>query len=105
MKGAYLIYSLTMPNNNSWNGRWSGEGNNYERVQNLGRKQSDHDHMNEMDGKSFYYDFGDGWGARVSVRKATAEEARRSRAYTKGFCGYEWMIRSIKKHGKIISDD
>ncbi len=31
-----LVFTLTMPNNNSWNGRWSGAGNLYAKVLALG---------------------------------------------------------------------
>ena len=47
-------------------------------------------------GESFYYNFGDGWGAKITCRAKGTEKP------TKKFCGYEWMVRSIIKNGSII---
>ena len=78
-----------MPNNGSWNGVYAGEQpNNYEWV-NVTKKKAD-----ELDGKSFFYDFQDGWGARVVVTKAKREK-------TSGF-RYPWMISEIIEEGRII---
>ena len=32
-----VCFELSMPSNNAWNGRWSGEGRCYARINNLGR--------------------------------------------------------------------
>jgi hypothetical protein len=53
-------------------------------------------------GGSYYYNFGDGWGASVSVRKVTAAQARKIERKSVGFCGYEWMIDSIIRDGEIL---
>jgi len=89
MSGRY-IFQLTMPNNNSWNGKWSGENKVYTVAKTLTNKQKAR--LKE----SYYYNFGDGWGARVLVRPAKPREK-----VTNKFCGYNWMIDSILHHGEI----
>lgn len=84
-----LIAELSMPNNNSWNGRWSGENEKY--TVNFSRSPK----MEKFIG-DYYYDFGDGWTARVAIRPAVPRER-----VTGKFMGYNWMLRSIKDHGEI----
>lgn len=97
-----LSFELSMPNRNSWNGRWSGEGDLYARVINFGRTKKAETKAREiLDKGSFYYNFGDGWGANVAVREVSSKEAAYIRRKTKGFCGYDWMITSIKNKGVI----
>jgi hypothetical protein len=50
---------------------------------------------------SYYYNLGDGWAARVSVREVSASEAAKIRCKSAGFCGYDWMIDSIIHYGEI----
>ena len=45
---------------------------------------------------NYSYNFGDGWKANVEIR-----EARYREKITNKFCGYEWMIDSIKTHKEI----
>ena len=49
----------------------------------------------ELDGKSFSYRWDDGWTACVSCRIVDAKEAAKLRKKNRGFCGYDWMVRSI----------
>lgn len=92
-----LSFTLSMPSNNSWNGKWSGEGNLYARVVNIGNPTA-----REIVSKGyFHYNFGDGWAAAVTVKQIDGKEARRIRKETRGFCGYDWMIESIRGKGKI----
>lgn len=92
-----LSFTLSMPSNNSWNGKWSGEGNLYARVVNVGNPTA-----RELVEKGyFYYNFGDGWAAGVTVKAIDGKEARRIRKESQGFCGYDWMIESIRSKGKI----
>ena len=86
-----LIAELTMPNNNSWNGKWSGEGNKYTKV----FTTTDSKKNREFIG-NYYYNFGDGWAANVKIREATPREKVSNK-----FCGYDWMITSIKCHKDI----
>jgi hypothetical protein len=89
-------FTLSMPNVGSWNGRWSGEDGIYF-VSRQNRKKE-----NELDGKYFSYNFGDGWIAGVSCKKMTSQEAKKLSRKSKGFFGYEWMVKSILENDKII---
>lgn len=84
------IFILSMPNNNSWNGKWSGEGRDYSVAKKLTAKQAAK--LRDY----YYYNFGDGWGAGVTVRPAKPREK-----VSNNFCGYNWMIESILCHGEI----
>jgi len=88
-----VAFELSMPSRNSWNGKWSGEDKRYVLVRRT-RKE-------EIADTSFYYDFGDGWGARVRTFTVTGEAARKLRRVSAGFCGYDWMVDSILAHGRI----
>ena len=90
-----VAYKLSMPCVNSWNRRWSGDGACFAIVRNY-RK----DPPKEM---RYTYAFGDGWVAAVDVKHIDRNEARKLRAKTQGFCGYDWMVRSIERHGKITT--
>lgn len=85
-----FIFELSMPSNNSWNGRWSGEGSKYTIAKTVTEKKA-----KEL--KGYYsYNFRDGWVAGVTVRKAKPREK-----VTGKFCGYEWMVNSIIWHNEI----
>ena len=99
-----LSFTLSMPNNNSWNGKWSGEDRLYVRTINFGKTKKAEKHANEiLQEGSFYYNFGDGWGASVAVAKVDAKEAAKLRKISAGFSGYDWMIESIKHYGEIMN--
>jgi len=101
-----LAFELSMPGVASWNGRWSGEGRLYARVVNFGRGKAATERATRIrDTGYFHYSFGDGWRAGVSVRQVTSAEARRIRRKSQGFCGYDWMIDSIRKHLEIRVED
>ena len=51
--------------------------------------------IEELDGRSFCYRWDDGWTACVSCRIVDAKEAAKLRKKNRGFCGYDWMVRSI----------
>lgn len=103
-KPLHVAFILTMPNVNSWNGKWTGEGELYcrtfsyttiatkEKAKALARK------------KTFYYSFGDGWGAMIEVKILDdGFDKKRHDRKSKGFYSYDWMIESIMKYGKILS--
>jgi len=97
-----LCFTLRMPNVGSWNGRWSGENNLYARIISIGRSNIAIEKAKEIMAKGYYYyDFGDGWGAAITVKEVDAKEAAKIERKSKGFCGYEWMIRSIQEIGII----
>lgn len=88
-----------MPNNNSWNGRWTGQLNLYAVVRAIQPKA----YEKELNGKNFYYDFGDGWGANVNCKIIDSKLAAKVRRKSKGFYGYNWMINEIVAHGRILT--
>ena len=92
-----------MPNVGSWNGKWTGADRPYFRFKTLSKKDAEL-LMDGKDYQNFYYNFGDGWGANVKVKITDSYTRRKLEKITKGFCGYEWMIESILKNGKIKID-
>lgn len=100
-----VAFILSMSNRGSWNGGWSGERNIYAVVRSYGSRRFYEEEIRPLVAKgSFYYSWGDGWGASVAVKAVDAAEAKSLRKRSKGFCGYEWMIQSILVRGKILAD-
>lgn len=97
-----IAFELSMPNNNAWNGKWTGAGNLYCRVESIRSKEVVERVLADT---GYYYNFGDGWGAHVAVHEVDAATARKLRKASKGFCGYDWMIEQIKQHGRILKLD
>ena len=95
------VFILTMPNNNSWNNRWTGEGKLYCVVKKYKNNTASKNNVEKSD--SHYYNFGDGWGALVKIKSISADEARLYRKRSCGFCGYDWMIDEIEKYGRILT--
>lgn len=93
-----VSFELSMPGCNSWNGRWSGEDRLHVLVKSFPRKNA-----SNLPFKLGYYsyNFGDGWGAGISVREVTSTAARQLRKDSAGFCGYDWMVDSIIADGAI----
>jgi hypothetical protein len=99
-----IAFELSMPGVGSWDGRWSGSGRNYVLVRPLGRSATAVAREVEIVSNSPYrYDFGDGWAASVTARAVDAKEARRLRANSAGFAGYDWMVHEILTDGRIRS--
>lgn len=91
-----------MPNRGSWNGKWSGENDLYAIVIPFSNSKTGKLSAQKILAQSsYYYNFGDGWEASIKCREVDNAEARRIKKQTKGFCGYNWMIDSIRKHGYI----
>lgn len=100
-----LAFILTMPGVASWNGRWSGQDDLHCRVENLGTTlKAAVKGRKALDGGPYFYRWPDGWCAKVEVREVDAMEGRKLAKASKGFCGYEWMIESIYRHGRILAD-
>lgn len=104
----YLIsFELTMPNRGSWNGRWSGDDKKYFIIKKLtDRFVKSSEHLKELvsNGRdSWYYSWGDGWGANVTAEVINGTESRQRRKMTAGFCGYDWMVDSIITRGEILA--
>lgn len=108
-----VSFKLTMPSVGSWNGKWTGAANKYYVIRDFFKTSRDRsgatvntitDLLDGKESRSFYYNFGDGWGANVKMEIVDAREARKRIKESSGFCGYEWMINSILKLGKIDAD-
>ena len=99
-----LSFTLSMPNVGSWDGKWSGQDRLYVKVISFGRSKDENDRAKEiLDKGYFHYSFGDGWSAGVTVKKVDSRERERLRRKSSGFCGYDWMIRSIISDMKIAA--
>lgn len=99
-----LCFELSMPQNNSWNGKWSGGGRYYAIVRNLGKtKKAIEKAKSILKTKTYYHHFGDGWVAGIQAREVDANEAAKCRRKSKGFWGYNWMVDSIIRDGEIIA--
>jgi hypothetical protein len=97
----YRVFILTMPSNNAWNGKWTGEGRLFCIVK---RYQKNSPILKNVDKSNcHYYDFGDGWGAFVKIERIDADKAKLYRKKSKGFYGYDWMVNEIEEHGRILS--
>jgi hypothetical protein len=99
----HIAFQLSMPGNNAWNGRWSGENDLYVRVLTVSDAQKTREKFEKLIGYHTY-NFGDGWRAGIEVKEVTGAEKRQLVKKSKGFCGYEWMIDSLRYHGKIDPD-
>lgn len=95
----HFAFVLSMPNNNAWNGKWTGEGKLYARVKSFSA-HAFKEQLSKLVG-DHSYSFGDGWRANVEVKVVTTDEKRKLLKQTAGFCGYEWMISSLIDHGSI----
>lgn len=93
-----IVFELSMPHAGSWNGKWTGEGECYVRTWDERKVPK------ELWNNDFYYHWDDGWEACVSVRRMKASEARKLERKSKGFCGYDWMIRSLIRDGYIHTE-
>lgn len=103
-KHRYILFTLSMPSNNSWNGRWSGQEKVYCVSRRFAASEAGHaaaDRILSHDGYS--HSFGDGWRAHVSVREVDAKERAKALRKSCGFCDYDWMVDSILDHGAIYN--
>jgi len=99
-----LCFELSMPNVGSWNNGWSGEKNYYAKVINFGRTKKAKEKAASILKEGYYrYNFGDGWTAGISVKEIDAKEAAKIRRKS-SFCGYDWMVQSIKDYNKILAE-
>lgn len=90
-----IVFELTMPNCGSWNGKWSQDGKKF--IRTVSEKKVPKACWRE----NFFYHWDDGWTACVSTCRVDAKEARKLERKSDGFCGYDWMIKSICEKGRI----
>jgi hypothetical protein len=95
----HFAFILSMPSNNSWNGRWTGEEQVWARVKSFSSRDFK-EKLVKLVG-DHRYAFGDGWVACVTVEVVEADEKRKLLKKSAGFCGYDWMINSLIDHGEI----
>lgn len=91
-----VAFTLTMPSRRTWNSAWSGDGKNYTIVREVGDTFAA-----EIDGRSWSYSWNDGWRASVIAHIVPIGA---SLAKSDGFCGYDWMVDSVIRYGKIYAD-
>jgi hypothetical protein len=91
-----IEFRLTMPGRNTWDGRWTGDDRNYTLV-----RDADDSEVPKFDGKSWSYSWPDGWRAEITARVLRSGEPV---VKSHGFCGYDWMVASIFRYGKIYAD-
>lgn len=100
-----ISFELTMPNVGSWNGKWTGADKKYFIIKKISdryfNKEEHFKDLREKGSDSWYYNFGDGWGANVHAEIIDGYEARKRRKQSKGFAGYDWMVESIIMNGEI----
>ena len=90
-----IVFELTMPHVNTWNGHWSGENKRYIRT------RPDRLVPEELWGRDFFYRWSDGWTACVSVKQMPARDSEKLLRISDGFLGYDWMIDSLISDGYI----
>jgi len=94
-----IKFELKMTNIASWNGKWSGEKEQFVNFRNLskGKILELLGGQNGTETKYYRHDWKDGWGCNVVVSRSNAKEKRKLKKHI-NFCGYEWMIENIIKH-------
>ena len=95
-----LCFELTMPNRGSWNGQWSGEKDLHLKFV-TGTGKEGITKLKELDGKSWFYRWSDGWTACIEAKIVTPKDSAKLRKKNGGFCGYDWMVESIMRYGEI----
>lgn len=90
-----IMFELTFPCRGSWNGKWSGEKDRHCVFMRENRVPRN------FVGQTYLYDFGDGWTAKIEVTKIDYGSYRKMKKVPTGFCGYNWMVKSIVSKGKI----
>lgn len=98
-----LAFTLSMPSRNSWNGKWSGEDKLYVIVKTFTGTKEIAKAVEVAAKHSYSYRWSDGWAARIDVKVLQPGDAKRLRAKSQGFCGYDWMVTSILSHGAIYA--
>lgn len=94
-----VLFTLSMPCNNSWNRKWTGD-NRCNCITKTAFRYNKPIYPNLKEG-NYQYDFGDGWVANVNVKFVTPSEAKSLMKKSDGFCGYEWMCDELMATGKI----
>lgn len=104
-----LLFEYGHSKINTWNGRWAGEDKIFAKEVFL--STSKRERLSELGfdlrrgaKKSFTHDFGDGWVAEITMTVGAKKDFKEVMKHSEGFMGYEWIIDSILKHGKIVKE-
>jgi hypothetical protein len=95
----HILYTLSMPNVGSWDGKFTGAGKFYGVVRSYSAKSAIPAKV--LSRGSYYYNFGDGWGASVSCTAVTGKQKPGLKKASAGFMHYDWMIDEIETYGRI----
>ena len=85
-----------MPGKASWDGKWSGDERNFTLLRDV-----DDELGLKLDDRSWSYGWPDGWRAEITARVVHDRETLKP---SHGFHGYDWMVASILRYGKIYAD-
>jgi hypothetical protein len=104
----HLLFQLTMPNVGSHNGKWTAADKKFFIHRKVDGKFFD-EHIAPLQplplsSLVWFHDFGDGWGANVTLKVVDADTARKAMKTSSGFAGYDWMVDSILKDGTIKTE-
>ena len=99
-----LVFTLSMPNCSSWDGKWSGEGRKYAIVKTFTGVKKTLKAAVIRDNGYYHYSWSDGWAAGITVKEVDSSQAAKIRKESQGFCGYDWMVDSILMYGKPMAD-
>lgn len=103
---ASLVYVLTMPGRNTWNGKWSGDEQLFALIRRVPKTKKAQEKAAKIIAEGPYsYGWSDGWRASVSVSMVEGSKLAGIRKRSSGFCGYDWMVDSIERHGEIMTRD
>ena len=78
-----IVFELTMPHVNTWNGRWSGENERFIRI------YPNNSVPKEYVDRDFEYYFSDGWVANIHISRTDAASAHKLENQSCGFMGYD----------------
>jgi hypothetical protein len=99
-----VSFELTMPAVATSSGTWTGSRKKFYMIRTLNAKTDKEKVSRLLNGnsfKSFTYNFGDGWVAKVDMQIVNSQEAFIRKKISAGFYGYEWMVDSIIRRGEI----
>lgn len=98
-----IAFVLSMPNSPSWDGKWSGQNRLHAVVETFSDSKANKAKVEEiLEGSPYIHRWSDGWTASVSAIQVDAKEARTIRKNSAGFAGYNWMIDTIRRYGRIL---
>lgn len=95
-----VAFTLRMPGRGSWDGKWSAEERHYVLYRTIPKDRATALGVYPGSKRCFRYAFGDGWVAEVEMRGMLMGERKSG---SDGFCGYDWMVEEILKHGRILT--